>query len=459
MVRIAISIAILFFSTTVPVSAQDFRSIDNITDSEPILIDDRPVVFENINVVSMVDDRIQPGMDVLVSGDRIRSIRPHGEVVHPSGAAVIDGSGHYLMPGLAEMHGHIPPIESDRLPDRYLDDVLFLYLSGGVTTVRGMLGHENQLLLKESVNSSELLGPNLYLAGPSFSGGSISSPEQAARRAQQQIEEGWDLLKVHPGVTLAEYQAMAEVANDAGMPFAGHIPEEVGLETAIRMGQQTIEHMAGYIRFMDAETEPVSDEQLSRAVALTVENDVGVVPTQALWKTLIGAADTEQLLSYSELNYMPPAVVQNWKNFLDEGVKNTPFYSGEFASVHAENRQKLLKALQEGGARILFGTDAPQIFSVPGFSVRHELTIMEEAGLTPYEILTTATRAVGRHFEEKDRFGTVTEGSRADLLMVSENPLETPDTITQHRGVMIRGLWLPRQQIDEKLSEIEEYYH
>jgi imidazolonepropionase-like amidohydrolase len=252
---------------------------------------------------------------------------------------------------------------------------------------------------------------------------------------------------------------MAEVANDAGMPFAGHIPEEVGLETAIRMGQQTIEHMAGYIRFMDAETEPVSDEQLSRAVALTVENDVGVVPTQALWKTLIGAADTEQLLSYSELNYMPPAVVQNWKNFLDEGVKNTPFYSGEFASVHAENRQKLLKALQEGGARILFGTDAPQIFSVPGFSVRHELTIMEEAGLTPYEILTTATRAVGRHFEEKDRFGTVTEGSRADLLMVSENPLETPDTITQHRGVMIRGLWLPRQQIDEKLSEIEEYYH
>lgn len=249
---------------------------------------------------------------------------------------------------------------------------------------------------------------------------------------------------------------MAEAANEAAIPFAGHVPEDVGLENAIRFGQQTVDHLDGYIAFMDAETTPVSDEQLQRVVDLTVENDVWVIPTQALWETLIGAADADRLKSFDELKYMPQTIVENWFNFLDEGVSNTPFYSGEYAKQHAENRQKLLKALQDGGANILFGTDAPQLFSVPGLSIRHELAIMEEAGLTPYEILQSATYNVGRYFEDKDQFGTITENSRADLLLVPSNPLEDLSLINDHLGVMIRGQWIPRDQIDEMLERIED---
>lgn len=457
--RYLITTLLLFFIFAVStIQAQEFRSIDDITQPGPILIDDRDIVFENINLVAMTDDQVQYEMDVHIRGDRIQQIKPHGELSIPSGAAVIDGAGHYLMPGLAEMHGHVPPLQANQFPERYVDDVLFLYLAGGITTVRGMLGHDNQLDLKERVNKGGQLGPNLYLAGPSFSGGSINSPQEAAERVHRQVDEGWDLLKVHPGLTYEEFEAMADEANEAGIPFAGHVPEDVGLENAIRMGQQTIDHLDGYIAFMDAETQPVTDEQLQRAVELTVEHDVWVVPTQALWETLIGAADAEKLRSYNELKYMPENIVQNWHNFLDEGVTNTPFYSGEHARQHAENRQKLLKALQDGGAKILMGTDAPQLFSVPGLSIRHELSIMENAGLTPYEILVSGTYNVGKYFEDKDRFGTITEGSRADLLMVNGNPLEDLTVIEDHEGVMVRGIWLPREQIDEKLQEIEEAY-
>jgi len=114
--------------------------------------------------------------------------------------------------------------------------------------------------------------------------------------------------------------------------------------------------------------------------------------------------------------------------------------------------------LQDGGAKILMGTDAPQLFSVPGLSIRHELTIMEDAGLSPYEILVSGTYNVGKYFEDKDQFGTITEGSRADLLIVSGNPLEDLSVIENHNGVMVRGVWLPREQIDEKLQAIEEVY-
>lgn len=449
---------LFFFFAVFTLQAQEFRSVDDIDQPGPLLIDDRMIIFENINLVPMTDDQIQYGMDVRIREDRIMEIAPHGEMNIPSGAGVIDGTDHYLMPGLAEMHGHVPPPESTQFPERYIDDVLFLYLAGGVTTVRGMLGYENQLYLKESVNQSEILGPNLYLAGPSFSGGSINSPEEAVERVHRQVDEGWDLLKVHPGLSLDQYTAMAEAANEAGIAFAGHVPEDVGLENAIRLGQQTIDHLDGYIAYMDAEQQPVTDEQLQEAVDLTVENDVWVVPTQALWETLIGAADAGQLRSYDELKYMPENIVQNWYNFLEEGITNTPFYSAENAAQHAENRQKLLKALQDGGAKILLGTDAPQLFSVPGLSIPHELAIMEDAGMTPYEILVSGTYNVGKYFEDKDQFGTLTENSRADLLMISGNPLEDLSVIKDHLGVMVRGIWLPREQIDEKLDEIEQAY-
>lgn len=417
------------------------------------------IVFTGANLVTMEDEEILHNMDVVIKGDRIEKIGRTGEINIPAGAKVIDGSEKYLMPGLAEMHGHVPPIQSSDFPERYVEDVLFLYLAGGVTTVRGMLGHENQLLLKGSVNKGELLGPNLYLAGPSFSGNSINSVDEVTDKVRSQVEEGWDLLKVHPGLTLEEFEAMAEVANEADIAFAGHIPEDVGLVNAINLGQETIDHLDGYITYMNATDVPVSESELHRAVELTVENNVWVVPTQALWETLIGAADHEKLKNYDELKYMPPQVVKGWLNFLEEGQKNSAYYSGESAIIHAENRQQLLKALQDGGAKILLGTDAPQLFSVPGFSMKHEVKIMEEAGLTPYEIIKSGTYNVGEYFVDKDQFGTIKEGSRADLILLPGNPLTDLSVVVNHNGVLIRGHWLSREEINQKLKEIEQAYN
>lgn len=423
------------------------------------MIDDRAILFHNVNLVTMTDESAQYGMDLLVEGDRISRIAPIGESYAPHGATVINGHGRkYLMPGLAEMHGHVPPMESEgRWPERYLEDVLFLYLAGGVTTVRGMLGHPNQLELKERVNNNVIAGPTLYLAGPSFSGNSINSEDQARERVRNQVEEGWDLLKVHPGLSLEEYRAMAETANELGIEFSGHVPSDVGLENAAKLGQRTVDHLDGYIEYIGAMEQPVTDEQLQKAVDLTLEHNVWVIPTQALWETLLGAADHEKLMEYDEIKYMPQDLINGWMNYL-QNQQNTFFYRGEYAEVHAENRQKLLKALNDAGANILLGTDAPQIFSVPGLAMKREIAIMEAAGLSPYDVIRSGTYNLGRYYADVDNFGTLTEGSRADMILTESNPLEKLMTIMDHQGVMVRGLWIPRESIDEKLSEIEEAY-
>ena len=198
---------------------------------------DREVAFINVNVLPMDAERILHGHTVLVRGDRIIQVGPVAEVTVPAQALRVDGAGKYLMPGLAEMHAHIP---SHQESQAFTEAVLFLYVANGVTTARGMLGAPNQFELREKAQRGEIVSPTLYLAGPSFSGRSIQSPEEAIQQVQQQKHEGWDLLKIHPGLTRAAYDAMATTAQQVGMRFVGHVPAEVGLLHALEMGRKPL---------------------------------------------------------------------------------------------------------------------------------------------------------------------------------------------------------------------------
>src|SRR5687768_77756 len=168
------------------------------------------IVIRNVNVVSMTSPKVLEKQNVIVRDGKIESVSTKLAKM-PAGTKVVDGTGKYLMPGLAEMHGHVPPANA---PNGATEDTLFLYDASGITTVRGMLGHPGQLELREKSKKGEIVAPNLYLAGPSFNGNSVNSPEEAVAKVRAQKQEGWDLLKVHPGLTLAEYDAMAKTARE-----------------------------------------------------------------------------------------------------------------------------------------------------------------------------------------------------------------------------------------------------
>lgn len=320
-----------------------------------------------------------------------------------------------------------------------------------------MLGWPNQLELKDKVASKELIGPTLYLAGPSFNGNSINSVEEAVNKVRQQKEEGWDLLKIHPGLSLDEYDAMAETANEIGITFGGHIPSDVGIIHAIEMGQETIDHMDGYVRYLDNYSGKELDQKIHELLALTKDNNVWVVPTQALWETILGAADYEAMKNYDELKYIPENLVSGYNAWANRLLNNSNF-NLEDAKEHAALRQRLLSEMNKSGVKILMGTDAPQLYSVPGFSIHREFKKMSEAGMSPYEILVTGTRNVGEYFSAKDNFGTIAVGKRADLILVDNNPLDDLSNLKNHSGVMASGRWLSKEFIAQKLSGIEASY-
>jgi imidazolonepropionase-like amidohydrolase len=409
------------------------------------------IVIRNVNVLSMTSPKIAAKQNVIVRDGRIESVSTRLAKM-PAGTVVIDGTGRYLIPGLAEMHGHIPPPNA---PAGVINDVLFLYLANGITTVRGMLGHPGQLELRGKAKSGELLAPNLYLAGPSFNGNSIDSPKEAIEKVRAQKKEGWDLLKVHPGLTRDEYDAMANTAREEGMRFGGHVPEDVGLLHAIEMGQETFDHIDGYVEQLDGKKGPVDAKKLAEIVKRSKEAGVWVVPTSALWEVLLNTTPLETLKGYPELMYVPASSVETWSRLYTDRLEQVP---REEAKNIVANRVRILRALHEGGVPILMGTDAPQQFSIPGFSLHRELLHMRDAAMSPYDILVSGTVNVGKYFAKQDSFGTIEPGRRADLVLLDANPLDGVENFAKIHGVMVRGRWLSREDIDERLEKIAAKY-
>ena len=316
-----------------------------------------------------------------------------------------------------------------------------------------MLGHENQLALRDRVNGSREAAPTLYLAGPGFSGNAVDGPDDAARRVREQVEAGWDLLKIFPGLSMEEYEGLAQVADELGIRFAGHVPEDVGLVRALELGQETFDHIDGYIAYLDGFDRPLDEARLAEAVRLTRDAGAWIVPTMVVWETLFGAPNPDELLTYDGIAYLPPNIAEAWITSRRNYVAN-PAFNAEAARIHMANRKILLKALADGGVNLLFGTDATQQFNVPGFAVYREIQAMAEAGISPYDIFHSGSAMVGRYFAAKDVFGTIEPGRRADLVLLDANPLDNPDHFRRQAGVMVRGRWMDAAEIQDRLATI-----
>ncbi|MGH9388933.1 MAG: amidohydrolase family protein, partial [Vicinamibacteria bacterium] len=200
--------------------------------------------FVGVNVGPMDSERVVEGQTVRVEHGHISAFGPVDDVEIPDGATQIDGAGKYLMPGLAEMHGHLP---SPDMPEAVTENVLFLYVANGVTTVRGMQGNPSQIPLRERIDRGELLGPRLVLGSPSMSGGNVATVEDAKRLVREYKDQGFDLLKVHETLSAEVYDAIAATAGEIGIPFGGHVTDTVGLFHALEAGQTTIDHLDNYV--------------------------------------------------------------------------------------------------------------------------------------------------------------------------------------------------------------------
>lgn len=430
-----------------------------VISSAPLALADT-IAFINVHVVPMDADRVVSGQTVVVEDDRIVAIGPVDDVPIPEKARVVDGTDRYLMPGLAEMHAHVPNAESPDI-DRYFS----LYVANGVTTIRGMLGQRSHLGLRDALGTGDVFGPRLYTSGPSLNGRSVNGPAQARAMVEEQHAEGYDFIKLHPGLDRAEFEAIATTANQLGIPFAGHVPVAVGVEGVLQSGMATIDHLdnylaaalpanspglGGYGGFFDVLLADQVDVDRVRSLArATAASGTWNVPTQILVELRVNDVPVETLRNWPEMRYMPEATVARWAEAKEATLAERGF-NAETAAFGIELRRRLLLELQRSGAGLLLGSDSPQVFSVPGFSIHRELEILVASGLTPYEALRSGTASVADFFGSNG--GTVAVGRDADLVLLDADPLADVGNASRIHGVMLRGAWYPAAELDERIA-------
>jgi imidazolonepropionase-like amidohydrolase len=423
----------------------------------PAVPTQRTTAFVNATVIPMDRERTLDRQTVIVRDGRITAIGPASSTDVPADAIRIDAMGKFLMPGLTEMHGHVPG-QAGPLAHA----AMFLFVANGVTTVRGMQGSPYHLSLREQIARGEVLGPRFYAAGPQMAAG-IRTPAIADSVVRAQKAAGYDLLKIQ------SYDATVAMARSVGIPFGGHVPDSVGLWHALEARQGTIDHLDNYMDAVTAADFPAAElarvgtvssnapyaRQIAAVAAATKRAGVAVVPTMPLWEMLYIPPDSASVAGRAELRYMPRTTVATWFRNIGTGGR----VQGDSARrAWKAMRMDILRALNDAGVPILLGTDAPQVFSVPGFSVHREMQSMVEAGMTPYQVLQSGTRNVATHFGTLGETGTVEVGKRADLLLLDANPLLSVANAQRRAGVMFNGRWLPESEIQRGLAALAAGY-
>ena len=426
----------------------------------------RDIVFRGVNVIPMDRERVIENQTVVVRNGRITAMGNAGSVKFSKDALVVEGKGKYLTPGWAEIHAHVPPID-DIEP---MKDVLMLYLVNGITTIRGMLGHPKHLELRSKINSGEILGPHFYATGPSFNGQSVKSAERGAEMVREQKAAGYDYLKLHPGLTKETFPAIARTAQEVGIPFVGHVSFNVGVWRAIDARYSSIDHLDGFIEAITPGSDTLAEQETGlfgawiayRADAAQIPNlvkelrdkRIRVVPTQAIAERWLSALSAESFTDDPEMKYVKPQEVQNWVKAKSTYTSN-PKFSKEHADQLVQIRRKLIYECQKAGVDLLLGSDAPQVFNVPGFSIHHEMRYMVDAGLTPYETLRTGTVNVAAYLNKPDS-GVVKTGNVSDLVLLNGNPLTDIGQTRNIEAVVMGANYLSKAYIQQALKKLEK---
>jgi len=423
-----------------------------------------PLAFVNVNVVPMSSETVLEQQTVVINDGVISVIGPVDDVPIPKDAEVIDGTDRFLMPGLAEMHAHVPSADSANL-----DRNFSLYVANGVTLIRGMLGQGSHLALREQIEDGAVFGPRLVTSGPSLNGRSVAGALQAQQLVRDQQHSGYDFIKVHPGLTSEEFDAIGKTAMEIGIPFAGHVPVAAGIERALQLNMATIDHLDGYFAallpagsdggggyggFFDVMlADDIDVERIAEIARTTAASGTWNVPTEVLIEDRINAVPVADLRNRPGMRYMPQATVEKWVA-RKEALLAEHDFDPEVAVLAIELRRQLIFELHKAGAGLLLGSDSPQVFNVPGFSIHKELGVLVASGLTPYEALRTGTVSVAEFLGGNT--GVVAAGRAADLVLLDANPLTDVGHARRIHGVVLRGVWYSSEALAGRLSRYAE---
>jgi len=369
-------------------------------------------LIANVAVFDGTGEKSDPQSAIALSDGKISWIGPAAEAPKESDLRTIDGSDCTLLPGLIDCHTHLSNDASPKFFEQCTTDSITTasiravnncrrHLDGGVTTVRDSgASHGVSLALRDAVNDGLIEGPHIHASGRPitmtgghcyFMGAEADGVDGVRKAARTELKLGIDFLKIMatggvqtpsttPGqVTLQvdELRAAADEAHNSGRRTSCHAISAAGVVNALRAGLDSIEHWY----YLDEE-----------GIELGLSTGAYFVPTMIA-------------VNQTVVNISPD--VNEWV------LRQTQ-------EVGEANRASFLAGLN-AGLKVATGTDAGTPFNPHG-NVAGEAAIMVDSGATPLQALVAATRHGAENLGIGEKYGTITVGKFADLLLVEGDP-------------------------------------
>ncbi len=431
----------------------------------PLALPERGATLENVTVV-------RPGVGreahrrVVVRGGEIASVEP----VDPASGGAF--AGHYVLPGLVDMHVHFPP---KGLPGQ-TELFAFLFLLHGVTTVRdaGDVDGTATAPARDGERLGHFPGPRVRACGwfvdgepPLWKNSLVARDPGEGRAAVGRIAaDGFDCVKVYNELDAETLAAVRDAAHERGLPVIGHVPMRVPYADARLDDAQ---HLIGVapppsdpslrFPFRLVAWDAVDDARLERVAAESVRSGIANTPTLVTVDRLLGMQDYAALREAPDAKLLP--------RFYREVVWNPqggtspagPMKADDYAMVARafERMKEAVRRLHAAGARIHTGSDTLIPFVVPGASLHRELRLLVEAGFTPEEAIALSTRDSAGDLGVPG-LGEIRSGAPADLLVFREDPTVSLDALDSLVAVVRDGRLYPREALDAQMERYRAHF-
>ena len=429
------------------------------------------VAFVHASVVPMDRERVVHDQTVLVVDGRITALGPAAEVAVPRGTVRIDARSHYLLPALSDMHVHVEGESWNALlsPEAKaasktvpFEDFLFPYVANGVTTVQVLSGTHELLPVRGRIADGNMLAPRLILArmidGPGKAWPPplstwVSNAQEARDATRKAKADGYDKMKVYSFLNKESYDAVIATAKEQQMDVVGHIPYDLSVEYVVDAGQKMIAHTEEVAKHAHGD---YSAQRISYFAGRIADGHVWLTPTLVTTRRILDEfTDPDGLFGRPEAAYAGHPMQKEIWSFIANMYRNIPPDARTKLRDDFEKFQKpFTKVFHDRGGQLMTGTDSLMPRLVSGFALHQELQELVQVGLTPYEALRTSTTVPYEYLGEARDAGTIEVGKRTDLMLIDSNPLEDITAASKIAGVMMRGRWIGKEEIDRRMREI-----
>lgn len=381
----------------------------------------KKIVIKGVNVLPMETEEILYNQNIYIDNGIIKNIISD-TIPLLIGFEVIEAKGKYVLPGLIDMHSHI--FDRADLPQ---------YLSYGVTTVRNMMGFPMHIRWKEQLKQNKLIGSNLITSTPTINSGdgngpfhkNIDNADEVKTIVNEYIDQGYDFIKVYDGLDSLLLKEVEEIAKLKNVQIAGH-PPKISLKGLLNSSIVSIEHTEELLQFLDKEKSEESMRVLARQ--LKASNKAVTLNLIAFYRIhrVSHEGDSSYYKDLQEQSINPVVKFTGTKE-LGSYIKAGPKYKA-YTETKYLAMKNLSRILVEEGVTVLFGTDTGPNFIAPGVSVLQEMKLLEDAGISRFEILKSATLNAAEILNDKS-LGKVAVNATANLLVLDGNPIENLDAL------------------------------